>query len=143
MGDNPPVSVNLDLVRAIYADWERGDFASGSWADPQIEFASADGPEPDSVAGLPAMATAYGGWLDAWEDFRVIAEDYSELDDGRVLVLGHATGRGKTSGLDLGGAAARYAHLFHVRDGKLTRFVQYFDRDGAFADLGLTPDTGT
>jgi ketosteroid isomerase-like protein len=130
------MSENLDLVRSIYADWERGDFNRADWADPTIEFASADGASPGSVTGVAAMATEYGRWLDAWEDFCVIAEEYTELDDGRVLVLGHATGRGRTSGLELTGAA-RYAHLFRVRDGKVTKFVQYFDRDLAFADLGL------
>jgi hypothetical protein len=38
-------SVNLDVVRSVYAAWERCDFSS-EWADPEIEFAFAGGPEP-------------------------------------------------------------------------------------------------
>ena len=47
------------------------------------------------------------------------------------------SGRGTTSGLDLGAIRAEGAALFHVRGGKVTRLFQYNNRERALADLGL------
>jgi ketosteroid isomerase-like protein len=131
------VSANLDLVRSIYADWERGDVSSAEWADPEIEYVWADAPDPRSWKGLAEMAEGFRQWFSAWEDMRNEAEDYRELDDERVLVLHRFTGRGKWSGLELGQMHARGAALFHVNDGKVARMVHYADRWRALADLGL------
>jgi len=96
------MSENLDLVRSLYADWERGDFSHVEWADPEIEFVITDGPEPTRVFGAASMARAWSEFPGAWEDLRAEAEEYRELDGERVLVLIHHRGRGKTSGLELG-----------------------------------------
>ena len=83
------------------------------------------------------MGEVWRDYLSAWEDYRVEVEEYRELDGERVLVLIHRQGRGKTSGLELGQMQTKSAVLFHVRDGKVTRFVVYWDRDRALADFGL------
>jgi hypothetical protein len=93
--------------------------------------------------GLAGLAEGWRGALSAWEDFRIEADDYRELDGERVLVLHRWSGRGKTSGLDLGQMRTRAATLFHVRDGKVTRLVGYFDRERALADLGLAPEAAS
>jgi hypothetical protein len=93
-------SANLDLVRSIFAEWERGDFSSAEWAHPQIELVSADGPSPSSWIGPAAMADdGSRGRLSVWEGYRVEADEYHEHDAERVLMLVCRQGRGKTSGL--------------------------------------------
>jgi ketosteroid isomerase-like protein len=67
----------------------------------------------------------------------VEADEYRELDDERVFVLTRFSGRGKTSGLELDEIGAKAAHVFHIRDGKVTKVIVYLDRQRAFADLGL------
>ena len=133
-------SANLDLVRSIYAAHERGDFSSAEWAHPEIEWVIADGPEPGRWTGLAGIAEGSRDFLSAWEEYRAEVDEYRELDDQRVLVLVHSSGRGKTSGLELGQMHAQGAALFHVRGGKVTTIVQYFDRERAPVDLGLTPE---
>jgi ketosteroid isomerase-like protein len=135
-------SANLDLVRSIYAAWGRGDYSSAQWAHPGIEFVVADGPDPRTWTGLAGMVEATRDVLGAWEDLGVEVEEYRELDGERVLVLMHLSGRGKTSGLDLAQIRSKGAWLVHVRDGKVTRFVRYWDRERALADLGLAPEGG-
>jgi len=83
------------------------------------------------------MADVWRDMLRNYEDYRVQAEEYRELDDERVLVLLHNSGRGKYSGVKIELLAVKSANVFHVRDGRVTRLVAYWDRDRAFADLGL------
>jgi ketosteroid isomerase-like protein len=109
---------NVEIVRSIYAAWERGDFSATEWLHPEIEFAMVGGPSPGIWTGLAGMAAATHEFLSAW--------------------LIHHRGRGKTSGLELGQMHTKNAALFHVRDGKVTRFVAYWDRERALADLGLS-----
>jgi ketosteroid isomerase-like protein len=131
------LSANVDLVRSIYAAWERGDWSSAKWAHPAIEYSIADGPTPGSWKGVAGLAEGWREWLSAWEEVCVEAEEFRELDDERVLVLHDYSGRGKTSGLELGQMRAKGAALYHIRGGKVTKLVGYFDREHAFADLGL------
>jgi hypothetical protein len=130
-------SPSLELARAISAHWSRGDFASADWAHPDIEFVQADLPGAAVRTGLPAMADAWREFLSAWDEFRVEPEEYLELDDERVAVLGTFAGRGKHSGMDVGPVRMRGVVLFHIRDRRVTRLVTYYNRERGLAELGL------
>jgi ketosteroid isomerase-like protein len=84
------------------------------------------------------MTEAFRDLLSAFEDYHAEAEEFRELDDERVLVHVASSGRGKMSGVELGQMRTKGANLFHVREGKVTRLVIYFDRERAFVDLGLS-----
>ena len=128
------MSDNLELVRSIYAAWERGDFTSADWADAQIEYVSVDGPDPGTWSGIAELAQANREFLSAWTDWRIEAERFIELDGDRVLVLTRRGGRGRKSGLRLWEPAA---NLLFIRDGAVYRIVFYWTRERALADLGV------
>jgi ketosteroid isomerase-like protein len=129
------MSENLDLVRSICADWERGDFSRADWADPEIEFERPDGVDTGRWQGLAGMALGWGEFVSSWENVRSKADECRELDGGRVLALTNMTGRNRTTGLQF---TSDTACLFTIGDAKVTRLVLYWDRDRALADLGLT-----
>src|SRR6476620_5091962 len=106
------MSENLDLVRSIYADWERWDFSSMGWADPEMEYVVPDGPAPGRWRGMAEIAHTTHDILSAWDDFRFVADEYHELDRERVLVLDHNSGRGKASGMAIDDTRAAGAQLF-------------------------------
>jgi hypothetical protein len=128
------VSENLDLVRSIYADWERGNFTRDDWADPSIELVRPESLDGAALKGREASSGGWREWLDAWSDFRAEAHDYRVLDSERVLVLGRMRGVGRLSGTS---TATETANLFHIRDRKVVQLILYSNRDRALADLGL------
>jgi ketosteroid isomerase-like protein len=129
---------NVEFVRSFVTAWERGDFSSAEWAHPDIEYVLVDGPAPGTWKGLAGMAEGFRGIVGPWEDYRTEVDEYRELDGERVLVLLQLVGRGRASGVQLEEIRAKPANLFHIRSGKVTRLVLYWDRERAFAELGLS-----
>ena len=138
-------SANLDLVRSICAAWERGDYGSAEWADPEIDYAWANGPWEGSWTGLRAMGRVWREFLNAWEDYRIEVVEYRQLDADRVAALFQPLGRGKTSGLELGQMPEKGVAFFTLGGGKVTALTLYWpplsSRD--LAELGLAPDAGS
>jgi hypothetical protein len=133
------VSENLNLVRSIYAEWERGDiFTSAEWAHPKIECVMVDGPVPSRRTGLAGATQITREVVRAYDDFSVTVQECREIDEQRVLVLFQFHGRTKAGGLELGQIAGRNATVLDIEHGAVRRLAVYWDRDRALADLGVT-----
>jgi ketosteroid isomerase-like protein len=138
------VTSNIELVRSIYADWERGDFSAADWVHPEIEVTFADGPAPGGWRGRAGFTAAWREFLGTWENVSIRVEEYREVDDQRVLVFAYVRGRGKASRLDLGLLPTEpVCCMLEFRQGQVIRQVFYWDRDRALADLGLAPEGDT
>jgi ketosteroid isomerase-like protein len=129
------VPENAEIVRGIYRAWERGDFSSIDWADPEIEF---DIPGPSETAnGISEMSRVWGGFLEAYSDLRLQATEYFERGDV-VVTRQLFQGKGRASGIpvdDIMGGCT-----FTLRDGKVVRFQGYTNLDDALADAGISRD---
>jgi ketosteroid isomerase-like protein len=130
------MSTNMQLVREIYDRWERGDWQGYEWADPEIEFVIADGPDPRRIVGRDAMNREWRDFLGAWTDYSIEGEEFRELDGDRVLVLLHAKGHGKSSGAAI--APMVGANIFTIRAGRVARLAIYFDHRSALSELAST-----
>jgi ketosteroid isomerase-like protein len=127
----------VDLVRSIYAAWGRGEYRWIDWADPEIEFVNADGPDRGTHVGLAAMAESWRRLLGVWSEFQTEAQEYVELEDGRVLVLAEFGGTALIHGLDIQDGRSKGANIFEIEDGKVRKLTLYWNRNRALADLGL------
>ena len=126
---------NVEAVKAIYGRWERGDYSSVDWADPEIVFVAPGGLNEEVLHGVEAMGHEWAGWLSEFEGFESKAIEYVEAGD-QVVVLTRFSGRGRASGVpieDMPGAAR-----FVLRDGKVIELAIYTDAERALKDAGIS-----
>jgi ketosteroid isomerase-like protein len=124
---------NVEIVKEIFSAWERGDFTSNDWADPEIEF-SIPGPDLHVHRGIEAAGRAWAEWLGAFDEFSVAGEEFFDAGD-KIVVQQVFRGKGKGSGIpidEIPGAA-----VFTLRDGKVTRFQGYVTLEEALASAGI------
>jgi uncharacterized protein len=92
--------------------------------------------DPDSAVhrGIPAIRAQFARWHDAYPDLRVEVRDAWVSGDDVVLWV-HLAGHGAGSGVPI---EMEMAHVYTVRDGKVARIVEYFDRAEAFEAAGIS-----
>jgi len=120
---------DVQLVKSLYEAFGRGDIPAVVAAfDEQIEWREAEGnpyrPDGSPWIGAQAIVTNLFMRLGVeWDGFTVTPATFTPTSEG-VLVEGRYTGTYKATGQSID---TQYAHVFKVRDGKLTSFQQYVD----------------
>lgn len=116
----------IPLVKQLYGAFARGDVpAVLAGFDENVEWTSAEGaPYPGTFRGPHAILTNIFARLGGeWDGYR--AEPAEFLDAGEnIVVLGRYSGNYKATGRSM---SAAFAHVWTVRDGKVTKLRQYAD----------------
>jgi ketosteroid isomerase-like protein len=124
---------NVEVVKAIFTAWGRGDFSSVDWADPEIEF-TIPGPDRRTYHGIESMGHAWSEWLGAFDEFGVVAQAFRDAGD-KVVVEQVFRGKGKASGIPIDETTG--AAVLTLRDGKVVRFEGHMSLEAALASAGL------
>ena len=104
---------------------------------PEIEFSSVLGISGRAYLGHDGVLQYLDDVESAWEDWTVEVERIVEAQDGRVVIVMTMHARGRGSGVTL---AARTAHIWTLRDGRLFRNQPYREPKQALLDVGLSAD---
>ena len=124
-----------ELVRTAFEHWNRGDFeAVLEYIDPDVEWRTAT-----PLLDLPQVSRGHDGvrafwetWTSSWNNIRIEPEEFIQAgDELLVLVRWRASSQ---AGIDLDQPVA---FRFLIRDQRVTRFISYWERAGAFEALGL------
>jgi ketosteroid isomerase-like protein len=128
---------NVELVRTLFERMERGDLQAPDLVDPSIEHVRIgfDGVGLSGRwSGHDGLWTAVLDIVRVFDDLRMEAEQFIDLDQDGVLVLARHRGVGRISDAPVELATA---HLFRFRDGLIVRWDVYEDRDEAHKAVGL------
>jgi len=127
---------NIEIVRRMFTAFVEGDYERlVDLFDPQIEYdVSRTSPESRVARGHEEIAEVIEQWLATWEDHRLEIVELIDAEDERVVALMREYGKVK-------GSDAWVEHqvgvLFTLRDGRITRYVEYRDKAGALEAAGL------
>jgi ketosteroid isomerase-like protein len=127
---------NVEVVRRLYAAWNRGDYPSAlALIDPEIEAESRySGFVKGTYRGHAGLYKLLEDFWNQFDDRRSEVEECIPAgDDVFTSVLFH--GRGRDSGADV---EMRQYQVWTLRDGKAVRWRYFADRQEALEAAGLS-----
>ena len=125
---------NVEIVRRVYDALSQGDFERAlEDAEPDFEWMPPEQDIQGPVQGAESLRRFLKDQNEAFEDFRVEAEELKEHGD-QVLALIRVRGRGRASGVEFD---IRAATLWTFRGGRLIRGQVFPERENALEAAGL------
>ena len=125
---------NVEVVRRVYEAFGRGDAeAALSYFDPEVVMDASHRVDGRIGHGHQELTAILTEWLGTWDEWREEVEETRDLGD-RVLVISTQRGIGKGSGIEW---ENRFAMLYEVQSGKITRWTIYDDLREALQAVGL------
>ena len=126
---------NVDRLRSGYELLGRGTLDVDVIA-PDFELVQASSiiDSAGTFRGRDAVEEALQEVRSSFEDLSFTPEEIIDAEDGRVLVLVHAQGRGRASGTAVDD---HIAHLWTFREGRAVRLVIYEEQSEALKAVGL------
>jgi ketosteroid isomerase-like protein len=126
---------NAEVVRGMYEAFSRGDAeAALSYFDPKVVMDASHRVDGRIGHGRQEMTAILAEWLGTWDEWREEVEETRDLGDDRVLVISTQRGVGKGSGIQW---KNRFAMLYEIHGGKITRWTIYDDVSEALEAVGL------
>jgi ketosteroid isomerase-like protein len=128
---------NLEIVRRGYGAFTEHGVPGFEFLDPEIEWR---GPRefPDLAEphfGHEGVARYIAKVNEAFDDYRMVPEEFIDAGGDQVLVFSREGGRGKSSGAEV--QTHPTAHLWTLRGGKAIRMQSYWERSDALEAAGL------
>jgi ketosteroid isomerase-like protein len=117
---------NLNVVQGVYEAFAEGNVPSVLGAlSPEIVWTEAEGfPYAGTYIGPNAvLENVFMRLGTEWDGFSAVPDEFIDAGD-TVVALGKYGGTYKATGKSF---QANFAHVWKLRDGKATRFVQYAD----------------
>jgi ketosteroid isomerase-like protein len=125
---------NVELIRRMDEAFHRGDFDRAlDYFDPDVVVDASIRVDAGIGHGRDAVYATVARWVGAWDEFGEEIEEIRDLD-GRVLTTSRQHGRAKGSGIEV---EDRFAVLYEVHGGKITRMTLYSDVAEALDAAGM------
>jgi ketosteroid isomerase-like protein len=124
---------NVQVLRDAYAAFVRQDIDAVmaaldediEWTTPMIL------PSGGTYRGHEGVGALFGGLAEAWLELNVEPEEFIDAGDTIVVVV-----RERATGAGGGQTDTKAVHIWRMRDGKATSFVEYMDTARMHQTLG-------